>query len=71
MKFLRLAEKRVMDMEGRAQGAPAVAGRRLDEEILEGRLVEDPAVGHGIEGHASGHAELRQARPPVQDPGPA
>jgi hypothetical protein len=65
-----------------AQRAARVARRRLDPELLERPLAEDPTVAHAVERHAAGQAEPDPARsaggwsgpsaasPPHTPPGP-
>ena len=44
-----------------AQGASCVAGRRLDPQRVETRFAVDTSVGHAIQRHASGEAEVPPA----------
>ena len=40
----------VVQAQGRAKGAPGIAGCGLDPEFIEGTLAKQPAVGHAVEG---------------------
>ncbi len=44
------------------QRAAGVAGRRLDPDVLERPLAQQPPVGHAVERHAAGHAQVLRAR---------
>ena len=47
---------------GAADRNPVVAGRRLDPHILEAAFARDPAVGHAVQRHAAGDAEVFRSR---------
>ena len=47
------------------QGSAGIAGRRVDVELLEGGLAENPAVRHAVERDAAGETEAREAGPLV------
>ena len=53
----------------RPERAPRIAGSGLNPEPLERPLAEQPAVGHAVERHATGQAEVRQARLCMNMPG--
>jgi hypothetical protein len=64
----RLAEH-VMRHVGRGpQARPAVVGRGLHVQVLEARLVADPAIHHAVQRHAAGEAERIEAGALVQGP---
>src|SRR5207244_5916324 len=49
----RLAENLVIHVVGGPDRQPGVAGGGLDVDVCERRPVEDLAVGHAVEGHAT------------------
>ena len=51
------------DEQGRAQRAAGIAGRRLDPEVVEVALAEQPAVGHAVERHAAGQDQVLHPGP--------
>src|SRR5215813_4031406 len=53
----RLAEHHVVAVEGGTHRSPAVPGSRLDEQLLERRLAENPSVGHAVEGDPARQAQ--------------
>ena len=57
------------DVKGAADAGPGVVGRRLDEDVLEGRLPEQRLVEPAVEGGPAGEAEVLQAGPVVEVPG--
>ena len=56
-----IAEQHVVGPERRAQRASAVAGCRLNEDVLERRLAQDAMIGHAVQPHATGDAQILQA----------
>ena len=58
----RLVEQLVPDEQRRAQRAAGVAGRRLNPDVVERPLAQQPAVGHAVERHAAGQHQTRHAR---------
>ena len=44
--------------QGRAQRAAGVAGGRLDPDVVKGAFAQQLAVGHAVQGHAAGQAEV-------------
>ena len=49
------------DEQGRAQCPAGIAGRRLDPDVVECPLAEQPAIGHAVERDAAGHDEMLHA----------
>ena len=60
------AEHRVLDPERGADGGAVVARRRLDEDLLERRPLEDLAVRGRVEGAAAREREARELRAGVE-----
>ncbi len=56
-EFARPPEDLVVHGEGRADRQARIARRRLNAHLLEGRRVENLAVGHAIESHAARQAQ--------------
>ena len=54
----RLAKMHVVGGQGGAQGTAGVAGRGLYPDAVENILPQDLAVGHAVQGHAAGQAEV-------------
>ena len=69
------------DEQGRPQRTAGIAGRRLDPDVVEVALAEQPAVGHAVERHPAGQDQVLHpglpapragrsgARPPRSRPG--
>ena len=53
--------EQVLDDQGGAHRGAGVAGRRVEEELLEVGLALQAAVGHAVERHAAGHAQVLRA----------
>ena len=49
------------DEQGRAERPAGVAGRRLDPDVVERPLAQQPAVGHAVERDAAGQDEVLHA----------
>ena len=71
MAMARLVQQLVPDEQGRAQRAAGVARRRLNPEVLERPLAQQPAVGDAVERHAAGQDQVLQAGLAVQVHGPS
>ena len=70
----RIGDPRMAEMvepvgQRRPERAPRIAGSGLDPEPLERPLAEQSAVGHAVERHATGQAEVREARLRMNVPG--
>ena len=65
----RMAKDGVIDIQRCADGPSSVPCRRLDIQLFERSLPEDPTVRHAVQCDTAGHAEAGQARLGIQGPG--
>src|SRR5439155_26996205 len=56
----RLVEVAVPQIHGDADCAAGVPRRRLNPDLIEWTVAQNPAVADAVEGDAAGHAEIRQ-----------
>ena len=58
-----LVQELVPDEQRRAQRAAGIAGGRLDPDVVEVALAEQPAVGHAVQRHAAGQDQVLHPGP--------
>src|SRR5262249_32876682 len=57
----RMTEGGVIGIESGADGAAAITGSGLDEQLAKRCLADDSTVGHAVEGDATGEAEVGES----------
>src|SRR5437588_8438061 len=62
----RLAEQLMPDEQGSTQGPAGVTGGRLNPDIVERSLAQQPAVGHAVERHPAGQYQVFHPAPAMQ-----
>ena len=65
-ELARMAHDRVVNEQGRSQRGAGVAGGGLDEDLVEFRLLQQPAVRQRVEGAAAGKGQFLQAGHPLE-----
>ena len=60
-----VVQELVPDEQGRPERPAGVAGGRLDPEVVEVALAEQPAVGHAVQRHAAGQDQVLHPGPRV------